>query len=37
MTGGRCRVDKTTWYAHLHKGKDNVGADGRPGAGSSST
>lgn len=33
MTGGRCRIDKTTWYAHLHKGRDNVGADGRPGRG----
>lgn len=33
MSGGRCRIDKTTWYAHLHKGKDNVGADGRQGRG----
>lgn len=33
MSGGRCRVDKTTWYAHLHKGHDNVGANGREGRG----
>ena len=32
-TGRRCLIDKTTWYAHLHKGKDNVGADGRVGRG----
>lgn len=22
MTGGRCVINKKTWYAHLHKGKD---------------
>lgn len=26
MTGGECRIDKRTWYAHLHKGRDNRGA-----------
>jgi hypothetical protein len=33
MSGGRCRVDKTTWYAHLHKGHDNKGENGRDGRG----
>lgn len=33
MSGGRCVVNKTTWYAHLHKGRDNQGLDGRPGRG----
>lgn len=33
LTGGRCVVNKRTWYAHLHKGKDHFGADGRPGRG----
>lgn len=32
-TGGRAVVNKRTWYAHAHKGKDNVGADGRVGRG----
>lgn len=22
MTGGRCVINKTTWYAHLHKGRE---------------
>ena len=34
MTGGRCRIDKRTWYAHLHKGNNNVHTqDGRIGRG----
>lgn len=32
-SGGRCVVQKQTWYAHLHKGKQYTGADGRPGRG----
>lgn len=33
MRGGRCVVNKRTWYAHWHKGKESTGADGRPGRG----
>ena len=32
-TGGRSVINKRTWGAHYHKGKENVGADGRPGRG----
>lgn len=33
VTGGRCVINKRTWYAHWHKGKESQGADGRPGRG----
>ena len=33
MSGGRCAINKKTWYAHYHKGRENVGADGRLGRG----
>lgn len=33
MTGGQCLVSKKTAYAHMHKGKDHQGADGRRGRG----
>jgi len=32
-SGGRCVVNKQTFYCHLHKGKETQGADGRPGRG----
>lgn len=32
-SGGRCVGTRNAWAAHLHKGKDNTGADGRPGRG----
>lgn len=33
LTGGRCTINKKTSYAHLHKGRDYTGADGRVGRG----
>ena len=33
MRGWRCIINKKTYYCHAHKGRDNVGADGRIGRG----
>lgn len=33
LSGGQLMVNKKTWYAHLHKGKHTVAADGRTGRG----
>jgi glycosyltransferase involved in cell wall biosynthesis len=33
LSGGRCVVNKKTWYAHLHKGRSYAGEDGKRGRG----
>lgn len=33
LSGGRVMVNKRTWYAHLHKGSNYQGADGKGGRG----
>lgn len=33
LSGGQVKVNKKTWYAHLHKGRDYKGEDGKGGRG----
>jgi hypothetical protein len=33
LSGGQVKINKKTWYAHLHKGRDYKGEDGKSGRG----